>query len=203
VSEDGFRTTTEEQWSQQRYQELFPELVDRKPDPPSAGLLATEAVSLASGLSEGLRAFVLGGDGATLFPFERTMRSTDGGDTWTASDVPMTHGQRAYVTGQVVLSDRRLLVLLANWSGDRGGRPSALHHGLWISDGQNWGHFAPWKPRFTPGLEPTERGWSPLQSLGASTSDTGGVIWVLTANKLYVSVDEAQTFGAIPARPGG
>jgi hypothetical protein len=162
-------------------------------------LLTSEVLSLA----DGTRAQQGGHDGATLDPFERVARSTDDGP-WELFDVPHTGGQQAYTGGQVVLPDGRLLVLLDQWSGDRRDRASRVWHGLWTSRGDDWSSYRPWRPRFSPALPAGALPWGPLTALGASADPgpgSGGVVWVTTSNRLYVSVDGARSFRELPARP--
>lgn len=172
----------------------------REPTPvPGMGDLLPSDVS---SLQDGTRAQQGGHDGATLAPFERMMRSVGGGP-WERFDVPRTRGQQAYTGGQVVLADGRLLALLDAWSDDRRGHPHPVWHGLWISDGDDWASYRPWKPVLTPAPPVGEQPWGPLRAMGASvdprqTSD--GVVWVSTLNRLYVSTDGARTFHEIPAR---
>jgi hypothetical protein len=197
TSDDGFRTATYEKYTQKRFFARIPFPDHPEPDPPSDGLLVSPTTSLVPGTA----ARVLGGDGATLFPFERTARSTDGGRTWTTFDVDEVDGQRAYVTGSVVLADGRQLVNLTNWSGDRRHRPSKVHHGLWISDGDDWGSFAPYEPPFDPPIDKKPQEWPAYSSLEATVSPSGSVIWTsLPDGQLYVSTDDGVTFTRIPAR---
>jgi hypothetical protein len=164
--------------------------------------MTDELPSLVDGVTEGTTAYALGSDGATLFPFERVARSTDGGESWTTYDVDRVEGELAYLGGGAVLNDGSLLVLLGNWSGDRRRRPSEVWHGLWITDQSDWSRFAPWQPTYSPPLDPTEDGWSPLVSLDAHPSGgDGDVLWSVTSSsQLYVSTDDGKTFTAIPAR---
>jgi hypothetical protein len=172
-----------------------------EPVPPGlAGLL----VNTVQSLDDGLQARVGGHDGATLFPFEKVARSTDDGVTWTTYDVPKIGGERAYVSGGVVLRDGRHLALLGSWSGDRRHHPGVQHHGLWVSDGDDWSSYVPVEPVFEPALTPapgrvlTE--WSSLDSLQVSPTG-GGVIWATSwDDRLYTSVDGARTFTEIAAR---
>jgi hypothetical protein len=199
TSDDGFATAAYEGWTQKGFYGATsaPDL----PEPPAAeNLLAWSLPSLVESPSEGTMAYALGGDGATLFPFEQTARSTDGGESWTTYDVERVDDEVAYLNGGVVLSDGRLLVLLGNWSNDRPHRPSSIHHGLWVSEGDDWGRYAPWEPTYSPPLEATADGWHPVTSLEA-TWWRREVIWSITSSGLlYVSTDDARTFTVIPAR---
>jgi hypothetical protein len=168
--------------------------------PGMSGLLPSDVLSVR----DGTRAQVGGHDGATLLPFERVARSVDGGP-WETFDVPRTRGRLGYTAGQVVLPDGRLLVLLDAWSDDRPGRASPVWHGLWVSDGGDWAAYRPWRPSFTPALPAGgRRPRGPLVSLGAALDPgqaSGPVVWVTTANRLYVSTDGARSFQEVPARP--
>ena len=141
-----------------------------------------------------------GGDGATLFPFEKTARSTDGGDTWTVVDVAHPEGVMPYVEGGVVLPDSRLLTLVAHWSDDRLHRPSDRPHGLMVSAGDDWSRFTPLDARFTPALDPPGTpGWTRIASIGVTPGEPP-VIWVTTDDgRRYVSVDGARTFRSVTA----
>lgn len=197
------RAPAYEPWSERRW------YGERRPDRPAAppgmrGLMVSTVVSLAPGV----RALVGGGDGATLFPFQATARSTDGGRTWTTFEVPRVDGERGYLAGEVVLPDGRLLVMVADWSGDRRDRPSRRHHGLWVSDEADWSSFSPYRPASTPPPSEVARGedlplagrWSSLE--GLSVDAASGVMWVETQDdRLHVSTDGARTFREIPARP--
>ncbi|MCR6033714.1 hypothetical protein GGQ22_20095 [Nocardioides sp. zg-579] len=153
--------------------------------PATRGLVSVEADSLVAGV----RAVVAGGDGATLLPFQRVVRGTGG--RWDVFDVPEVDGERGYVSGAVVLPDGRLLVLLPAWSGDRAGRPSTVHHGLWVSAGADWSSYRPWAG--DPGG---------VQDLRADPR-AGGVLWLLVADDvapLLVSTDGGRTLRAVRTR---
>lgn len=193
TSDDGFETVTYERWrprSLVRSAPRTPQIVGLE------GLLTEEVHSLAPGV----RAVVAGGDGATLFPFAKVARSTDGGGTWRTYDVSGVDRVTAYTSGQVVLPDGRMLVLLNQWSDDRNGHPSDRPHGPYVSAGDDWSHYAPTNPTFRPALSPTARGWPPTESIQASPGH-GGVIWMTTHDgRVYASTDAARTFREIPVR---
>ena len=197
TSGDGFRTATYERYTQDAWYAQIPFEEHPEPGPDPQGLLDSPVTSL---LPDTL-GYVLGGDGATLLPFDRTARSTDQGLTWTTFDVPQVDGEQAYVTGTVVLADGRLLVCLNNWSGDRPNRPSRVHHGLWISDGDDWASFTPYEPPFSPPIQDAVQEWPAHQGLEATTSPSGAVIWTSSPEgMLYVSTDDGATFTEIPVR---
>jgi hypothetical protein len=154
----------------------------------------------ARSLQPGTIAIAGGGDGATLFPFQRVVRSTDAGATWRRFDVPLFDGERGYSAGHVVATDGRLLVLLDHFSGDRPHRPSARHHGLWSSRGPDWASYRPVRVRLAPDQEPAPDGWSPVASLSAS-ADPDPVLWVTTwDHRAYVSTDQARSFQEVRVR---
>lgn len=155
-------------------------------------------------LSPGVFAVSGGGDGATLYPFERLVRSSDSGRSWTRFDLPLFDGERAYSSGGVVTRDGSLVTLLTNFSDDRRNRPSPRHHGLYVSDGTDWSAYAPLRPRFLPALSPTpaDEGWPTVMSIDAAVMPDP-LIWVTTWDqRLYVSSDDAATFRELPLRVG-
>ena len=161
------------------------------------GLLASPVKSL----DPDTRAFVAGGDGATLLPFEAVARSRDGGD-WEAYVVPKTHGDRAYDEGDLVLPDGRLLVLLDAWSSDRGWtRPGPEYHGLWISAGDDWASYTPYRPTFAPALRASDAvNRIEAQPSASGQAHRGLVVATTRDNTLYVSTDGAKSFHRIRAR---
>ncbi|WP_162599958.1 hypothetical protein [Nocardioides solisilvae] len=164
-------------------------------DPFDRPLMIQPVVSLRPGV----QALVGGGDGATLFPFDQVARLEDRRDPVVA-EFGGGGELAAYTTGQVVLSDGRFLALLDAWSDDRAGRPSARHHGLWLS-AADWGAYQPHEPVFTPPLPAATDGYSPFQQLAAS-AEPDPVIWVRTRDdQVYVSTDDAATFTLLPVRP--
>lgn len=201
TSSDGFRSATYARWTQSRHASWFPQ-PEHVDVPALAGLLVDPVTSLVAPATGGMEAFVGGGDGATLLPFERLARSAATSGSWEVFDAPLFDGARAYTSGQLVLPDARLLVLLDTFSDDRPQRPADRHHGLWVSDGEDWSSFEPFLPSWDPAPAPVEDGHSALTSIGATAGPEGGVVWLLTwDSRLYVSTDQARTFRAIPARP--
>lgn len=201
-SDDGFRTGRYVTGGNQRLQRAF-----QQPRPEGAGRYQGADVDLGrlmpwpvTSLAADVLAVVGGGDGATLFPFERVVASVDAGTSWTRFDVPRFDGAMAYSSGQVVTADGRLVALLDHFSDDRRNRPGERHHGLWTSSGADWSSYRPLLSRMMPRPTPPPGGWSTLVALGA-TADPDPVIWVTTwDHRLYVSTDGAATFHEIAAR---
>ena len=191
ISDDGFESAEYRLWTKGWY-DPDAKTQAAADGPAVPGLLPWRAASLLPGV----RGVVGGGDGATLFPFQEAARSTDGGSTWTRYEIPTVTDARAYTSGQVVLPDGRLLALLDAWSDDHG-RPSAHFHGLYVSSGDDWSTYRPYRPTFTPSPTDRPRGFSPLVSLQAGH----GVAWSMTWDgELYVSTDGAETFRQVPTR---
>lgn len=167
---------------------------DAVANPFAERLLPMPLVSLAAGVD----AVAGGGDGATLFPFEHVARLWSPDDA-TDYRVAQPTGAKSFTPGAVVLSDGRVLALLADWSDDPG-NPSSRHHGLWVSDGDDWASYAPVEPVFSPPLtRPTSR-MAALRILSASV-DPDPVLWVQTWDyRVYVSTDDAASFHELRIR---
>lgn len=159
-------------------------------------LLPYPTISLAPGID----AVVAGGDGATLLPFEKVARSTDGGAHWRVATLPRFDGEMAYTSGAVVTADGRLLALLDHFSDDRRNDPGPRDHGLWVSEDGDWSSYRPLSPRMVPEPEPSPGGWGTVVSLDASRAPDP-LIWLTTwDHRLYVSTDGGASFREIPAR---
>lgn len=191
-SDDRFATVTYRRWTMAHARAAFDVPVDPEPG-VLPGLLA-RSVATVGGTGE---AMVGGGDGATLLPFEAAARLE--GTRWLRYDVPRVSGELAYVEGAVVLPDGRLLALLDHWSGDRGRHLSTPHHGLWVSDGGDWGSYAPYRPRFVPARSAIGKSAFPMADLGG-TSGPSGVVFVRSGDSFYVSRD-GRVFRQAPTRP--
>ncbi|MEP9364827.1 hypothetical protein ABLE68_17820 [Nocardioides sp. CN2-186] len=191
-SDDRMATVTYRRWTAARARAAFSVPVDPEPG-VLAGLIA-QPVATVGGTGEAL---VGGGDGATLLPFEAAARLD--GTRWRRFAVPRVSGEVAYVDGAVVLPDGRLLVLLDHWSGDRGQHLSTPHHGLWISAGDDWGSYAPYRPLFAPSRAEIGERALPMTELGG-TSGRSGVVWVRSGDAFYVSRD-GRVFRQEPTRP--
>ena len=87
---------------------------------------------------DSVQAVQVGGDGATYFPWDHVLKSTDG-RTWTSYDGPT--GPRAYADPVAVLPDGRLVLDVHAWSDERGSRPSP--HPLGLYAGADWGGLSP------------------------------------------------------------
>ena len=90
---------------------------------------------------DSLHALQLGGDGATLFPWDRVLKSTDG-RTWTSYDGP--DDPKGYGNPVTVAPDGRLVLDLVGWSDARIGRPSSRRLGLYA--GADWARLEPVAP---------------------------------------------------------
>jgi hypothetical protein len=202
TSDDGFATATYTAWTDESYAAGFPFYDDPRPGPPNDdNYLLLPVPALDTGGAEGTSAYVMGGDGSTLLSFERVARSTDGGESWDLFDVPRVDGALPYIAQAVAVPDGGLLALVPGWSNDRGRRPGPNHHGLWASQGPDWGRYTPYEPAYSPPLTPEPRGLSAIESLGASWSRAGEVIWSTTWDgRLYVSTDDGLTFSEIAPR---
>lgn len=197
VSDDHFRSAGYAKADWRRWARYAPPASKRQPHIAAfRDLVATPVTSLAPGT----RAYVAGGDGATLLPFRAAARSTSNGG-WKAFSVPKTHGDQAYTEGQVVLPDGRLLVLLDAWSSDRGSRPGPENHGLWASHGDDWSSYSPYRPAFSPAL----RNGESIDFLGGTPGSSrvaahGLVVATTSEQRLYVSIDGGRRFHAVRDR---
>lgn len=199
TSDDGFASAHYEPGSRAGWARHNPPVTTAPP--PALAAFRGLVTSPVASLDPRTRAFVGGGDGATLLPFDVVARSTHGG-RWRAYVVPRTHGDRAYDDGDLVLPDGRLLVLLDAWSSDRGpARPGPEHHGLWTSAGDDWASYAPYRPVFSPvlGAADAVAGVEGRPAAG-SEAPSGLVVATTRANLLYVSTDGARSFRRIRAR---
>lgn len=199
TSDDRFESAGYQRGSWTRWAKRQPP-AKKVPGPAIAafkGLITSPVESLAPGI----RAFVGGGDGATLLPFQAVARSRQGGP-WQAYVVPQTHGDQAYDEGDLVLPDGRFLVLINAWSSDRGPtKPGPEYHGLWVSAGEDWAKYTPYHPSFSPALGPSDQVASIQAEPGASRQAPHGFVVATTReNRVYVSTDGAQTFQEIRAR---
>jgi hypothetical protein len=80
----------------------------------------------------------VGGDGATYFPWDRVLSSTDG-RSWTTYDGPSE--PKAYGDPEAVLPDGRLVLDVHAWSDQRRNRPSPRPLGLY--EGTDWHRLRP------------------------------------------------------------
>ena len=102
--------------------------------PPDRGLMT----GLVPTTSDSVQAIQLGGDGATLFPWDHMLRSTDG-RTWTSYDGP--GAPHAYGSAEAVLPDGQLLMHLDGWSDARRHRPPSQPINLYA--GHEWSRLRP------------------------------------------------------------
>ena len=202
TSDDGFATVVYETWTNANYDEAFAFTEDSRPGPPNDDFYMLQPVPvLDTGGAEGTSAYVMGGDGSTYLSFERVARSTDGGESWDLFDVPRVNDALPYITQAVGLSDGRLLALVPGWSNETLKRPGPNHHGLWVSNGADWASYSPHEPTYSPPLAPEPKGFAAVESLGATSGSSGGVVWSTTWDgRLYASTDDGATFTEIAAR---
>jgi hypothetical protein len=147
------------------YDELQQALWTDEPEPENPfgeGVLVQPVASLDSNVD----ALVGGGDGATILPFEWVARN--------GVAERVEEPRRAQISGAVVLADGRLL--------------AALNDGLWISDGDDWTRYAPYRATFEPPLA-TAKQMPAFVDLTASV-DPDPVIWAEDwRQRVYVSTD--------------
>lgn len=141
---------------------------------------------------DGRAVVIEGADGATLFPFVAAHRQDTPGGAFTRFAVD--GGPRAYVAGETVLPDGRLLVAVEAW-GDESTPP-----GLYVSAGADWSTF-----------EEVETG-APYDAAGGfearfvATSRSGDTVRVFLEAPpgddaaAYSSDDGGRTWRAVPAR---
>ncbi len=143
-------------------------------------------------------AVVQGGDGATLFPFDKVHRSVDGGAAWETIDE--SQGDMAYLGWSLVAPDGSLLVNIEAWSDARHNRPSAQPAGIYESNGGDWSDLRFVQP--PDGSQP-EGSVSDL-ALGDYASTDSGVLrlWIYdsTGGRLFESGPGIHTWAEVPAR---
>ena len=101
-------------------------------------LTGNELPELVATASDDVHALLVTGDGATLAPWIRALRSDDG-SAWTSYSGPTV--ATAYVDSPVVLPDGRLLIDVQAWSDQRAGGPAPRRIGLYVGD--DWSATAP------------------------------------------------------------
>ena len=167
------------------------------PDFPSA-----LSMSIPS-MQTGVMAWLVGRDGATLFPLDEVLRSTDGGATFETTLMARTDA-RAYVSFGLVLPDGRLLVNLDAWSDDTSGEPGEHHRGLYLSNGDAWGSLTPVESRYPEGTDLEALQASPLQIMDWAAGPSGEVVlwgWSPEINTpMMVSSDSGETWEESAAR---
>jgi hypothetical protein len=150
----------------------------------------------------GVMAWLVGGDGATLFPFDKVLRSTDGGvnfETFEESPDPM-----AYVSFGLVLPDGSLLVNLDAWSDDDPGEPGRHHPGLYRSNGTDWGDLIPVESTYPEGTDLELLRATPPEIVDWHVGDSGEVVlwgWAPGINTpMMMSTDSGRTWTESAAR---
>ena len=117
--------------------------------------LGADLPELVPTASAHVHAVLVGGDGATLFPWLRILTSTDGA-AWTSYVGPSA--PTAYVDSPVVLPDDRLLIDVETWSDQRPGRPAPRPVGLYA--GSDWSAPSPVSREHRSTRARTGRSWT-------------------------------------------
>jgi hypothetical protein len=151
----------------------------------------------------GVLAWLVGSDGATLFPFDEVLRSTDGGVTFDSTMMARTT-DTAYVSFGLVLPDSSLLVSLDAWSDDRISKPGRHHHGLYRSAGTDWADLTPVESRYPRGTDLELLQSSPPTIMDWAVGNGGDVVlwaWAPGINTpMMVSTDSGRTWTESAAR---
>lgn len=164
----------------------------------------SELTPIPSTATSGVMAFVRGGLTATVFPFNRVYRSTDGGATWATFDESQGHGgDQPYVGWSLVAPDGSLLVNIEAWSMNRRGHPGPHPVGLYESNGANWSdlHYVPGLPSWT-GSGPHQL-FSDAPLAGYAVTPSGELrVWIEDSShgRLYESVGGTGTWQQVPTR---
>jgi len=154
----------------------------------------SELPALVPTASDDVHAVLVGSDGATLFPWVRLLRSTDG-RAWTVCPAP--DGTTAYVDSPVVLPDGRLLLDVEVWSDQRAGDPAPRPVGLYVGD--DWSAPRPVTMREPFGASPDRAVMNVLDLAVAARSVT---VYAQTDDPttVYASTDGGSTWQQVAAR---
>lgn len=150
-------------------------------------------------------AVLVGGDGATLFPFGAVQRGTRDGATW--EGFPQDSPPSAFVDGGAVLPDGRLLVRLEQAEEQfHAGTGSEPRTGLYVSDGADWGSFARLDPPDgAPGLSPEDVQWlrgADLALAGVSVVPGHATVYITEngGNRVFAVADGGRTWTEVRSR---
>ncbi|MGH3507625.1 MAG: hypothetical protein ACRDO2_10525 [Nocardioidaceae bacterium] len=153
-------------------------------------------------MASGVMAWVAGGDGARLFPFDKVLRSTDNGETF--ETIEQDPDAMAYVSFSLVLPDGRLLVSIDAWSDDSPGEPGQQPHGLYVSDGDDWADLAHVEPTYPEGTDEALLASSPPFVMDWTAGPDGEVtLWAWASGintPMLVSADTGRTWSESAAR---
>lgn len=140
-----------------------------------------------------------GADGATLFPFVAVHRARSAGGA-AFERVPVPGDPRAYLSGEAVLADGRLLVAIEAWSDTRPGPEFVTRPGLYVSAGDDWGTYeevevgAPYAA-----VDDFQPSW-----LGTAVTAEGVTVFLQAppgdSNPAYSSSDGGLTWQPVPGR---
>jgi hypothetical protein len=140
-----------------------------------------------------------GADGATLFPFVAVHRARSAGGA-AFERVPLPGDPRAYLSGEAVLPDGRLLVAIEAWSDTAPGPEFVTPPGLYVSAGEDWSTYeevevgAPYAA-----LDDFQPSW-----LGTVVTADSVIVFLKAPpgdqNAAYSSSDGGLTWRAVPGR---
>lgn len=166
-----------------------------------AGVAALRRIPIAPA---GLHALIQGSDGATLYPLVAAHRLTDPTvPTW--ASYPGPTDPTAYIGGEVVLPDGRLVVAAVAWSDNNRSR-AGTPPGLYVSAGSDWSALS-WVAPGAPFDTATAR-WDPtlldatLIDPDAPGGGSGARLTVLgpDGREAYATTDLGATWTPVPAR---
>jgi hypothetical protein len=154
----------------------------------------SELPELIPTASDDVHAVLVGSDGATLFPWVRVLKSTDG-RAWTACPPP--DGPTAYVDSPVVLPDGRLQLDVEGWSEQRAGEPAPRAVGLYAGD--DWSAPQPVTLGAPFGASPDR---ALMNILDLAVTARSVTVYAQTDDRttVYASTDGGSTWQQVAAR---
>lgn len=164
----------------------------RMPLPPGDRSLMAGIVPTTD---DSVHALQLGGDGATGFPWEHVLESTDG-RTWTSYDGP--RDPLGYGDPVAVLPGGRLVLDIHGWSDARNHHPSA--HPVGFYTGTDWGELQA-VPLAGPFAHQDSHTFDPM-TLDVAVTTRSVTIYAkrLDERGVVSSTDGGATWNAVPAR---
>jgi hypothetical protein len=154
----------------------------------------TAIAAIVPTASDSVHAVLQGGDGATLFPWDRILRSTDG-EAWTSYPGPSV--AKAYVDSPVVLPDGRLLIDVEAWSDQAAGKPAPRPVGLYAAN--TWSSPAPVSMGAPFGVSP---GRSVIAVFDVAVTAGSVTVYARTPDQaqVFASSDGGATWRPVRAR---